>query len=48
MVINRTGRDDAVAKLRNLAPRLEEGDAEAGVDTTDADLVVIVGADFRL
>ncbi|MGE5508191.1 MAG: LCP family protein [Chitinophagales bacterium] len=47
-VINRTGRDDAVAKLRTLAPRLEVEDEEAGVDAAGVDLVVIVGADFRL
>lgn len=49
-VIDLTGRSDAVAKVKQFAPRLEVlGEEEAGQPVPPGvDLVVVVGRDFRL
>lgn len=50
-VIDVTGRLDAVDKVRKLAPNLEVKDAggsEQGTLPEGVDLVIVVGADFRL
>lgn len=47
-VVNVAGREDAVATIRKLAPKLKVVEAGEGITVpADADLVVVVGSDFR-